>query len=155
VVATAVTPNGSFSATGTPASRIARLLSDGTIDSTFATGSGADNLVFTVLLQSDFKVVFAGDFTTVNSAVRGRIARLNGNSNTAIATTLGSAGFTAGQFVLGLNVEPGRQYRIEYSTDLRTWTTLTTVNSGHGVLTFTDTTSVGSARRYYRAIQLP
>ena len=155
VVSTAVTPNGSFSATGSAVGRITRLLADGTIDSTFATGSGADNLIFTVLLQSDFKVVLAGDFSTVNNAVRGRIARLNGNSNTPVSNTLGSGGFVSGQFVLGLDVEPGRQYRIEFSTDLRTWTVLTTVNSGHGVLTFTDTASVGSARRYYRAIQLP
>jgi len=29
------------------------------------------------------------------------------------------------------------------------------VNSGHGVLTFTDNTPPGSARRYYRAVLLP
>jgi hypothetical protein len=32
---------------------------------------------------------------------------------------------------------------------------LATVNSGHGVVTFTDTASAGTARRYYRVIQLP
>jgi hypothetical protein len=108
-----------------------------------------------VLLQSDFKVVLAGDFTTVNSATRGRIARLNGNSNTPIGTTLGSSGYSGGQFTVGLSAEPGRSYRIEFTTDFRTWTVLTTVNSGHGTLTFTDTSSPGSARRFYRAIQLP
>jgi hypothetical protein len=135
--------------------RITRFSADGTLDSTFATGSGANNLIFSVLLQSDSKVVLAGDFTAVNTATRGRIARLNGNSNTAIVTTLGSTGFTAGQFTVGMSAEPGRAYRIEYTTDFRTWTVLTTVNSGHGVLTFTDTSSPGNARRFYRAIQLP
>ena len=70
---TIVVPNGTFAASGSAAGRISRFLADGTIDSSFATGSGADNLIFAVLLQSDFKVVFAGDFATVNSAVRGRI----------------------------------------------------------------------------------
>ncbi len=154
-VSTALPPNGSFVVTGTSAGRIARFLPDGAIDSSFTTGTGADNLIYAVLLQSDLKVVLAGDFTAINSATRGRIARLNGNSNTAIGTTLGSSSYVGGQFTVSLSAEPGRAYRIEYSTDLRTWTVLTTVNSGHGSLTFTDTTSPGSARRYYRAIQLP
>ena len=154
---TAVTPSGTFSAQGTLAGRIARILPDGSIDGTFITGSGADNLIYTVLLQSDLKIVLAGDFSTVNSAVRGRIARLNGNSNTAISTTLVGAGFTAGQFVIAISAEPGRQYEVQYSTTLLSgsWQTLATVNSGHGVVTFTDTASAGTARRYYRVIQLP
>jgi len=154
-VATAVIPNGAFSAAGTAAGRIARFLPDGALDSTFTTGTGADNLVFTVLLQTDFKVALGGDFTTVNSATRGRIARLNGNSNTPIGTTLGSAGFTAGQFTVGLSAEPGRTYRIEFTTNFVSWSVLTTVSSRHGTITFTDTSSSGSARRFYRAIQLP
>ncbi|MBM3871193.1 MAG: hypothetical protein FJ392_09550, partial [Verrucomicrobia bacterium] len=154
-VATAVIPNGAFSAAGTAAGRIARFLPDGALDSTFTTGTGADNLVFTVLLQTDFKVALGGDFTTVNSATRGRIARLNGNSNTPIGTTLGSAGFTAGQFTVGLSAEPGRTYRIEFTTNFVSWSVLTTVSSRHGTIAFTDTSSSGSARRFYRAIQLP
>ncbi|NBV23529.1 MAG: hypothetical protein EBS05_16620, partial [Proteobacteria bacterium] len=155
VVATAVTPAGSFLAAGTPASRITRLLADGSLDASFVTGAGADNLVYTVLLQSDLKVVLAGDFTTVNNAVRGHIARLNGSSNTLIPTILGSAGFSGGQFVISVSGEPGRAYRIDYSTDLHTWNVLATVNSGYGVVNFTDPASAGGVHRYYRVIQLP
>jgi hypothetical protein len=151
VVPTAVTPAGTFSAAGTTAGRIARFLTDGSNDPEFATGTGANNLIFAVLVQSDLRVLLAGDFTTLNSAVRGRIARLNGNSNSPITTTLGSAGFSAGQFQISLAAEPGRRYRIDVSTDLRTWQSLGTVDSGHGVINFTDSASVGSARRYYRA----
>jgi hypothetical protein len=151
VVSTTVTPAGAFSTAGTPAGRIARFLTDGSNDPEFATGTGANNLVFAVLVQSDFRVLLAGDFTTLNSAVRGRIARLNGNSNSPITTTLGSAGFSAGQFRVSLTAEPGRRYRIDVSTDLRTWQTLGTVDSGHGVINFTDSASAGSVRRYYRA----
>ena len=157
VVSTAVTPNGSFSAAGTLAGRIARLLADGTPDTAFATGTGADNLVYTVLLLSDLKVVLAGDFTTVNSALRGRIARLNGDPITQAIAASSAASVVAGQFSAALSAEPGRAYRIDYSTTLRpgSWLPLTTVNSGHGVLTFTDNTLLGSPRRYYRAVLLP
>ena len=148
---------GSFSAAGTPASRIVRLLADGSVDTSFATGTGADNLVYTVLLLSDLKVVLAGDFTTVNSASRGRIARLNGDPITQTIAATSAASVAAGQFSAALSAEPGRVYRIDYSTDLRpgSWLPLTTVNSGHGVLTFTDITPPGSPRRYYRAVLLP
>ena len=148
---------GSFSAAGTAASRIVRLLADGSVDTSFATGTGADNLVYTVLLLSDLKVVLAGDFTTVNSALRGRIARLNGDPITQTIAASSAASVAAGQFSAALSAEPGRVYRIDYSTDLRpgSWLPLTTVNSGHGVLTFTDITPPGSPRRYYRAVLLP
>lgn len=162
--ATAVTPTPTapnFFPAGTPAGRIVRFRTDGAfdgeIDNTFATGTGADNLVFSVLLQSDLRVVLAGNFTTLNSAVRGRIARLNGNSNTPIGTMLGSAGFSAGQFLLNLGAEPGRSYLIEYRTDLvgGSWTMLGVFNSEHGLRTIADPSSPGSARRFYRATQLP
>lgn len=154
VVPTAVTPNGTFSAAGTVASRVVRFLADGTVDTLFATGTGADNLVFAVLPLSDLKVLLVGDFTVVNSALRGRIARLNGDPITQ--TIASSVSSLAGQLFSGaLSAEPGRSYRIDFSTDLRVWTSLTTVNSGPGVLTFTDSTPPGSARRYYRAVLLP
>ncbi len=63
---------------GTPRTRIARLNSDGTLDTGFGNGlAGANNLVYSVALQPDGKVLIGGDFTTVNGTARGRIARLN------------------------------------------------------------------------------
>ena len=57
---------------------IERLNSDGTLDSTFlSTNTGADNRVRSISLQSDGKVIIAGDFTTYNGINRGYIARLN------------------------------------------------------------------------------
>jgi hypothetical protein len=154
VVSTAVTPNGTFSAAGITVGRVTRFLADGALDTAFATGSGADNLVHVVLSLSDLKVLLAGDFITVNSALRGRIARLNGDPITQTILASSVSVVTGGQFSAALSAEPGRSYRIDYSLDLRTWTPLTTVNSGHGALTFTDNTP-GSARRYYRAVLLP
>ncbi|HUS37390.1 MAG TPA: Calx-beta domain-containing protein [Verrucomicrobiae bacterium] len=56
---------------------IARLNSNGTVDISFDPGTGADNDVHTVALQSDLKVLIGGKFGSVNGIGAGRIARLN------------------------------------------------------------------------------
>jgi uncharacterized delta-60 repeat protein len=62
---------------GASRSRIARLNTDGTLDTSFNVGTGANNIVNTTVIQSDGKIVIGGDFTTYNGASRSRIARLN------------------------------------------------------------------------------
>ena len=58
--------------------RIARLNLDGSLDTSFDPGSGADNPVYAVVIQpADGRVVIAGDFTSINGIARNRIARLN------------------------------------------------------------------------------
>jgi uncharacterized delta-60 repeat protein len=56
---------------------IARLKSDGTLDPTFDPGTGADEAIDLVALQSDGKILIAGPFTTVAGKARARVARLN------------------------------------------------------------------------------
>jgi uncharacterized delta-60 repeat protein len=57
--------------------RLARLNSDGSLDTEFDTSHGADASVFAVAVQRDGKVLIAGDFTHVNEVERSHIARLN------------------------------------------------------------------------------
>ncbi len=61
---------------GLPQAYLARLFSDGSLDTAFpvTVNGGA---VHTLLLQPDGKVLFGGDFTTVNGLSRTRLARLN------------------------------------------------------------------------------
>jgi uncharacterized delta-60 repeat protein len=63
----------------TPA-RIARLNSDGSIDSSFG-GTGANGNVRSVVLQPDGRIVIVGEFTQVNGVERNRVARLNSNGS--------------------------------------------------------------------------
>ena len=63
-------------------SGIVRLNPDGSLDNTFNTGSGAlgsgySGTVFSVVVQSDRKIVVVGGFNTFNGAARRGIARLN------------------------------------------------------------------------------
>jgi uncharacterized delta-60 repeat protein len=59
--------------------RITRILSDGSTDETFAIGTGFNNQVYALGLQTDSKIIVAGNFTSYNETAAGRIIRLNTN----------------------------------------------------------------------------
>ena len=62
---------------GVPASHLARLNSDGSIDASFAAQPGTSDSVLTLALQEDLKIIVGGAFTSANGVTRGRITRLN------------------------------------------------------------------------------
>lgn len=67
-----------FDYDGTSTPHVARLNSDGSLDTSFTQiGSGLNSAVLAMQLQSDGKVVVGGSFTDYNGTARGRIARLN------------------------------------------------------------------------------
>lgn len=69
---------GSFtSVNGTTRNRIARLNIDGTVDSSLDPGTGFNNPVNTVSVQSDGKLIIGGSYTSFNGTTYNRIARLN------------------------------------------------------------------------------
>ena len=70
---------GDFTAyNGVAQSGIARLNADGTLDPTFAVGSGADGkAVFAFAGQVDGKLIVGGRFTTFNGTPRAGVVRLN------------------------------------------------------------------------------
>jgi uncharacterized delta-60 repeat protein len=61
--------------------RIVRLLPNGTIDSSFNVGLGADAIVETLLVQSDGKIVVGGRFSTFNGSGFNRLVRLNSDGS--------------------------------------------------------------------------
>lgn len=61
---------------GASASRITRLLEDGSLDTSFNTSqSEANNLIKTAVLQADGKIIMGGNFTKYNETVANRIIR--------------------------------------------------------------------------------
>jgi uncharacterized delta-60 repeat protein len=62
---------------GTNRNGIARLNANGTLDTTFDPGAGADGEVAAVALQTNGKVLVGGAFTNFNGVAHKRIARLN------------------------------------------------------------------------------
>ena len=66
---------------GVPRNRIARLNPDGTLDTTFDPGTGADVTVWRILHQDDDKLIIVGNFTEYDGVSRNRIARLNSDGS--------------------------------------------------------------------------
>ncbi len=62
----------------------------GLLDTTFHTGIGANDLVYTTSLQSDGKIIFGGDFTSYNGTAINRIARLNTDGSLDVTFNPGS-----------------------------------------------------------------
>ena len=80
-------------ANGVTRNNIARLNSDGSMDTTFQDGqSGANYTVACVAMQSDGKVLIGGSFSTVNDVTRNYIARLNSDGNLDLTFQNGQGG---------------------------------------------------------------
>lgn len=62
---------------GVARSRIARLNPDGSLDSTFDPGAGANDFVSTITVQPDNRILVGGQFTLCNGVTRNHITRLN------------------------------------------------------------------------------
>ncbi len=69
---------GSFTSfNGTTRNRIARINTDGSLDTTFDPSSGADGTVYTILLKPDGTVLIGGSFSHYNGATRNGLALLD------------------------------------------------------------------------------
>jgi len=92
---------------GQTRNRIARLHANGTLESTdtFNPGTGADDHVFTVAVQSDGKILLGGQFTTVDGQTRNRIARL-GSNGVVESTATFNVGTGANNRVNAIIVQP-------------------------------------------------
>lgn len=66
---------------GTARNHIARLNADGSLDTSFNPGTGANHFIYTSVIQSDGKIIVGGDFTKYNGISRNRIARLNADGS--------------------------------------------------------------------------
>ena len=89
---------GNFSAfNGQPAASLIRLLPSGSPDNTFAVGTGPNNTVLSLLLQSNGSMVVGGTFIQFNGQARNRMARVSdtGVLDATFATGAGAAGATA------------------------------------------------------------
>jgi len=62
---------------GSPRNRIARLNPNGSLDTDFNPGSGANGMLNNISVQTDGKIIIAGAFTTYNNIPKNRIVQLN------------------------------------------------------------------------------
>jgi uncharacterized delta-60 repeat protein len=85
---TALSPNGGAAVTR---NRIARLNSDGTLDTAF--DPNADATVYAIALQADGNIVVGGSFNTIGGQTRHRIARLDATTGLADSFDPNANGF--------------------------------------------------------------
>jgi uncharacterized delta-60 repeat protein len=74
---------------GTGSNYIIRLNINGNIDGTFNIGSGFNDEVRTIVIQSDGKVLVGGNFTDYDGTGSNRIIRLNTDGSIATSSTIG------------------------------------------------------------------
>jgi uncharacterized delta-60 repeat protein len=113
VFAVAVQPDGGIviggdfkKVAGVAVKNIARLNPDGTLDPTFAVGSGADKPVRDIAIQDDGKLVVVGEFGVLSGAAFGKVARLNpdGTADAEFTPGMGANGIVHS---LGLQQDGG------------------------------------------------
>jgi len=75
---------------GTTANRLIRLNSNGSIDSTFATGTGFNNYSLKALKTVNDKYVIVGNFTTYSGVTSNRIVSLNDDGTIDTSLVIGS-----------------------------------------------------------------
>jgi len=75
---------------GTPTNNIARLNSNGTIDTTFQTGLGANTDVLTINVLPSGKILICGYFTSYDGTAVNRIARLNADGSLDTSFLIGT-----------------------------------------------------------------
>jgi uncharacterized delta-60 repeat protein/prepilin-type N-terminal cleavage/methylation domain-containing protein len=80
---------------GMSRNRIARLNADGSLDTSFNPGSGTNNSVRALAIQSSGKIIIGGEFTTFNGGTRPHLARLNadGSLDTSFTSLPSQASF--------------------------------------------------------------
>ncbi len=71
---------------GSAVNRIARLESNGDFDTSFDPGAGASAIVYALFIQTDGKIVIAGDFTNYDGTGRNRLARIFGTECSAVTS---------------------------------------------------------------------
>jgi uncharacterized repeat protein (TIGR01451 family)/uncharacterized delta-60 repeat protein len=125
------------------APRVGRLLVNGAVDTSFNVGVGANDLVATIAVQNDTRILIGGQFTSFGGVTRQRLTRLNNDGSVDPTINFGAG---ANSFISAIVIQPDS--RILLGGGFTTWDSqparhITRVFggsiTGSGVLEFTET----------------
>jgi hypothetical protein len=143
---------------GVPWNRIALLNADGSRNTDFDPGTGVQGdetqgvAVYSLGLQSNGDVVIAGSFTNYNGVPRQGLARIHGDSKSALLL-LSEGRWNNNQFSFRLQGLSGGSYAVQTSTNLVDWQGWTNVQLFSSSAVLTNATSTNNtAPRFYRAV---
>jgi uncharacterized delta-60 repeat protein len=136
---------------GTDHNCLARLNPDGTLDGSFLNGQyGPNDVVRSLSLQSDGKLLLGGQFTEVNDVPLNFVARL---LTAPGAARMSNLRLINGQFSFDMIGEAGKTLIVQGSTNLQQWVSLATNVLQATPSTFSDSQSLTLRQRYYRLMQ--
>jgi uncharacterized delta-60 repeat protein len=139
------------SVNGAARSRFARLNTDGSLDTSFDPGRGANNTVFALSVLGDDDILIAGDFTQVGGLSRPGVARIQGSDPGPVLPSFGGVSVENG--IVRLNLSAGSSGCVlEASADLIHWTAIATNTATQGQFSVPVAPGVGS--RFFRAREL-
>ena len=133
--------------------RLARINTNGSVDPAFDPGSGPNDSVSAIALQSDRRILVAGRFSSFNGVSRNGIVRLNGDHLASRLLAPSAPG--NGQFQLLFYGEHQAQYALLASSNLVDWISVTNFTATSGALPIIDPTAGPLPKRFYRAVSLP
>ncbi len=136
---------------GQAKSGVARINPDGSLDPAFDPGTGPNNAVGAIAVQSDGRILVAGRFSSFNGAPRNGLVRLKGDPapfRFGPPSPLGG-----GQFQLMFYGENQAQYTVQSSSNLLDWLPLTNLTVTNTAMPVVDPEV--NPRRFYRARLLP
>jgi uncharacterized delta-60 repeat protein len=133
---------------GTGRSRFARLNLNGSLDTSFDPGRGANNTVFALAVLGDDDILLAGDFTQVGGLSRPGVARIQGMDPGPVLPGFGGVSIQNGMVRLNLSASSGTCV-LEASADLIHWTAIATNAAAQGQ--FSVPVAPGNGSRFFRA----
>jgi uncharacterized delta-60 repeat protein len=129
-----------------PATRLGRLGSDGSIDEAFAPTNSTLGQILSIAASPDGSVICGGGFTQLYGVARTSLARLVDMRPRLIP----GDNTEAGVFQLTLQGQIGYPYRVEVSSNLTSWATLTNFTSSGNTTLVRDSNS--EEKKFYRAV---
>jgi uncharacterized delta-60 repeat protein len=133
---------------------LARLNANGLLDADFDAGQGPNYTVRSLALQDDGKILFGGDFDTVNAIDHGYVARLNGTPPPPVGADLSLNIWHAVEITW--NSDATAQYQIQWAvdTDTNTWYNLGYPVQGNGSTNSVFDSTRETPHKIYRAKKL-
>ncbi|MBI1176777.1 hypothetical protein GC207_04985 [bacterium] len=122
---------------GMPRPYLARVNSDGSLDTTFAPGEGPNASTAAALINQDNSVIVGGGFQHFDGLNRGGLAAVNADGTLALTVPkFLSADVAGGKCNLSVNVEPQVDVRLLQSTSLNGWSPVVTNRTYKRVIQF-------------------
>jgi len=132
---------------------VARINLDGSLDTAFAPGSGPNNSVSSLVIQSDNRILVAGKYTSFNGQPRNGLARLNGDY---VPFRFGPPlRLDSGQFQALFYGQDQMDYEIQSSSNFVDWASLTNLTATAAPALILDPDAGSYRSRFYRAVFFP